>query len=51
MKRFTKERIFLTILSITFQNSNFRFPFREKNSLAWVVKYEKSNFRKSLGIY
>ena len=29
----------------------FRFPFSKKNSVSWVVKYEKLNFRKAQGIY
>ena len=33
------------------ESENFRFPFSKKNSVTWVVKYEKLNFRKSQGIY
>ena len=33
------------------ESENFRFPFSKKNSVTWVVKYEKLNFRKSKGIY
>ena len=29
------------------ESENFRFPFSKKNSVTWVVKYEKLNFRKS----
>ena len=32
------------------ESENFRFPFSKKNSVTWVVKYEKLNFRKSYGI-
>ena len=30
-----------------FESETFRFPFCTKNSLTWVVKSEKLNFRKS----
>ena len=33
------------------ESENFRFPFSTKNSVTWVVEYEKLNFRKSWGIY
>ena len=33
------------------ESENFRFPFSKKNSVTWVVKSEKLNFRKSKGIY
>ena len=32
------------------ESENLRFPFCKKNSVTWVVKYEKLNFRKR-GIY
>ena len=28
------------------ESKNFRFPFSKKNSVSWVVKCEKLNFRK-----
>ena len=34
-----------------FESENFRFFVFTKNSLTWVVKYEKLHFRKSQGIY
>ena len=29
------------------ESENLRFPFSNKNSVTWVVKYEELNFRKS----
>ena len=29
------------------ESENVRFAFSKKNGVAWVVKYEKLNFRKS----
>ena len=43
-----KERIFLISLSMTYFNPDIlSFLFSTKNSLAWGLKCEKLNFRKS----
>ena len=52
IQRITKERIFLIPLSVTFLNPKILgFLCSKKNSLTWGVKCEKSNLRKSWGIY
>ena len=38
-------------LQYILESENFRSPFSKKNSVRWVVKYGKLNFRKSQGIY
>ena len=52
IQRITKKKNFLIPLSITFFNPKILgFLFPTKNSLTWDAKCEKSNFRKSQGIY
>ena len=41
------ENISDSSLHLILESENFTFPFSKKNNMIWVVKYEKSNFRKS----
>ena len=52
ISRFTKVRIFLFPLSVTFLNPKIlSFFFSTKNSPAWVVRREKIKFSQSQEIY